>query len=94
MKQENQAKITIYEGNKNGDEIEWGQSAGEKEYQYAGEASEALEAFTWEQAEEVCDKKLNASFALLFKCSKRENADWGPYGERVLLYFAEEEKSK
>lgn len=94
MKQESQAKISIYEGVKSGEEIVWGSSVGVKEYQYAGEASEALEGFTWDEAEEVCGKKLDSSFALLFKCSKREANVWEAYGERVLLYFADEEKVK
>ena len=95
MTQQNKGKITIHEGKKNGEELIWGDSICEKEYLYFGEAKEALEAFTWDEAEHICNKRLDASFALLFKSLRRdESGSWENVDQRVLLFFAEEERSK
>lgn len=96
MKQENKGKLAVYEGRKNGDDLVWSTDAlGEKEYLYFGEAKEALENVSWAEAEHICNQTLNASHALLFKnFRKTEQNTWKKFDERVLLFFAEEEKSK
>ena len=95
MIQQNKGKISIHEGKKNGEELLWSDSICEKEYQYFGQATEALEAITWDQAEHICNKKLDASYALLFKSLRRnDSGKWEDAQERVLLFFAEEERAK
>ena len=91
--QQPQGKISIQQGKKSGEELVWGNVIAEKEYQYFGEATEALEAFTWEEAEEVCKQKLDDSFAILFKLIRTgENNSSESVQERVLLYFVDKEK--
>ena len=91
MKQKNQGKVTIQQGEENGKNKGWSDVLGEKEFLYSGEAKEAVETITWRQAEEICNKNLDTSPALLIK-SWHINGDgnWHVTEERTLLSFLDE----
>jgi hypothetical protein len=91
MEQRNQGKITIHEGKKTGEELIWSDPVAEREYQYFGEAKQAADMITWEEAEEIAGKKLDASHALLIKSWSQRNSGWEFVEDRVLLLFVEEE---
>lgn len=92
MTQQNQGKISVQQGEKHGEQIEWGPVVGEKEYLYYGEATESVESLTWEDAEEISGRKLDASFAILLKSwLKDPDQDWLPREERIILWFPKEE---
>jgi hypothetical protein len=90
MTQFNQGKITIQQGEKDGENLKWGPVIGEKEYLYFGEAKEAAEMFSWQQAEDVCQMKLDASPAILVKPWRKKEGLWDCKDERVVLLFSEE----
>lgn len=93
MEQQNQGKITIHQGEKNGDELLWGLAIAEKEYLYLGQAREALESFTWKDAETLAKREIQASFAILIKAwGRAETAEWDFIGDRIILLFTEKEK--
>lgn len=93
MEQQNQSKITIHQGEKNGEELKWGEAIADREYLFAGQAREALESFTWQDAENLCERELDASFAILLKYWVRsENKDWEFVEDRIILLFTEKEK--
>ncbi|WP_207429357.1 hypothetical protein [Pedobacter sp. SYSU D00535] len=92
MQQQNQGKITIQQGQKNGEELVWGAVVGETEFQYLGEAREALNAINWETAEEICGRRLDDSFAILFKVLENKAGTWKEDEERVLLYMISKEQ--
>lgn len=88
MEQKNQGKITIQQGTQQGENLAWSEILGEKEYLYFGEAKEAVEMITWHTAEEICNRKLEASPAILIKpWRKTEDNEWKSNEERVLLLF-------
>ncbi len=93
MEQQNQGKITIHEVKKTGEDLNWGEVIGQKEYQYFGEAKEAADAITWTEAEKICGQILNASYAIQIKSWQNKNDQWQFFEERVLLLFIQEEKS-
>jgi hypothetical protein len=92
MEQQNQGKITIHEGQKTGEQLIWAEAVGEKEFKYFGEAKQAADMITWEEAEEISGQKLTASHALLIKSWSRKNTDWEFMEDRLLLLFVEEEE--
>ncbi len=92
MQQQNQGKITIQQGQKNGEELVWGAVVGEREFQYFGEAKETLETIDWETAEHICGRKLDDSYAVLFKVLESKEGKWHEREERILLYFFGEEQ--
>lgn len=92
MELQNKGKISIRQGKKTGEQLVWSNIIGEKEYLYPGEAREAIEGISWHAAEEICDQKLDDSYALLFEFSAKENENWEKLDERLLLYFIEEER--
>ena len=94
MKQQNQGKITVQQGEKNGDELIWSDILGEKEFLYYGEAKEELESITWRDAEAICNRKLEDSHAILIKAWNRTDMNWTFTEERILLWFAAEERLK
>ena len=88
MEQKNQGKITIQQEEKQGDQLVYGPILGEREYLYFSEAKEAVESLTWEDAEEICNRKLDADPAILIKPWRRDtNGEWISTEERVLLLF-------
>lgn len=91
--EQNQGKITVHQGEKNGNELIWGPAIAEKEYLYLGQAREALESFTWKDAEILSKREIHASFAVLIKAwGRAEAAEWDFIGDRILLLFTEKEK--
>jgi len=88
MEQKNQGKITIQQEEKQGDQLVYGPILGEREYLYFSEAKEAVEALTWEDAEEICNRKLLSDPAILIKLwQRKQDEDWHSTDERVLLLF-------
>ncbi|WP_207420898.1 hypothetical protein [Desertivirga brevis] len=88
MEQKNQGKISIQQEEKQGDQLVYGPILGEREYLYFSEAKESLESLTWEDAEQICNRKLLPDPSILTKAWRRdESGDWQPHDERVLLLF-------
>jgi hypothetical protein len=92
MTQINQGKISVQQGEKQGEDIQWGTVVGEREFLYYGETTEAIESMSWEDAEEISHQPLQASYAVLLKSwSRDENNGWKQESERILLWFPKEE---
>ena len=92
MNQKNQGKISVQQGEKKGDEITWGAVSGEKDFQYLGEAKNAFEGLDWDEAEKICGRELDDSFAILIKLLHNDEARWVEIEERIILYFVEKEQ--
>lgn len=86
MEQQNQGKITIQQGAKYGEEMNWGPVLGQKEFMYYSEAEEVFESISWQRAEEVCNQKLDESQAVLVKPYKKEQGEsWNSSEEKILF---------